>query len=126
VVSEQEVAEYCLDANSHPESDVWRLFLYAMKSPVTRDKYQRRLLSYFEYAKVEGDSLRTKALSFIRMATREPSWPFNVTLRFIEVQNARVSKREISGATVRNYHFQIQFFSNPEMLRPDKLLDLLS
>ena len=108
--SEQNVANGCEDLDPAPKSDGWRLFLYAMKSPVTRDKYQRRLSSFFEYAKVKGESLQTKALSFTGKASTEPSWPFNIILRFLELQNERVNKREISGATVRNYVKAIKLF----------------
>jgi hypothetical protein len=105
VVSEQKVAGECLNLESNTESDVWRLYLYAMKSPVTRDKYQRRLSRFFEYAGVHGESLHAKALSFTGKATTDPAWPFNIILGFLEVQNERVNKREITGATVRNVRF---------------------
>ena len=44
-----------MDPSLEPDSDVWRLFLYAMKSPVTRDKYQWRLSKFFEFAGVKGE-----------------------------------------------------------------------
>ena len=31
------------------QSDPWTLYLYAMKLPVTRDKYQKRLGKFFEF-----------------------------------------------------------------------------
>lgn len=66
IVVEQEGGQsLCSDV----DSDVWRLFLYAMKSPVTRDKYQRRLSKFFEFAGVQGLSLESKALSFIHKST---------------------------------------------------------
>jgi hypothetical protein len=99
-----------LNLESNPKTEVWRLFLYAMKSPVTRDKYQRRLSTFFEYARIKEASLREKALSFSGKATTEPSWAFNIILSFLEVQNARVNKMEISGATVRNYVKAIKLF----------------
>jgi hypothetical protein len=38
------------------ESDLdhWTLYLYAMKSPVTRDKYQKRLGKFFDFLRLEG------------------------------------------------------------------------
>lgn len=95
---------------SDADSDVWRLFLYAMKSPVTRDKYQRRLSKFFEFAEIQGTSLQTKALSFIHKATLDPRWVFTIVLRFLEYQNSRVNNREICGATVRNYVKAIKLF----------------
>jgi integrase len=89
------------------DSDVWRLFLYAMKS---RDKYQRRLSKFFEFAEIQGTSLQTKALSFIRKSTLDSTWIFTIVLRFLEHQNSRVNNREICGATVRNYVKAIKLF----------------
>jgi hypothetical protein len=95
---------------SDVDSDVWRLFLYAMKSPVTRDKYQRRLSKFFEFAEIQGTSLQTKALSVIHKSTLDSTWIFNIVLRFLEYQNSRVNNGEICGATVRNYVKAIKLF----------------
>lgn len=109
MVSEQKVAEGHLNLESNTESDVWRLFLYAMKSPVTRDKYQRRLSSFFQFAGVEGVSLKEKALSFIDKSAML-SWALSMILAFLERQKARVNNGEITGATVRNYVKAIKLF----------------
>jgi hypothetical protein len=107
IVAKQKAREpICLE----PDSEVWRLFLYAMKSPVTRDKYQRRLSRFFEFAGVEGASLQAKALSFIQKATTDSTWVFTIVFGFLEQQNARVNNREICGATVRNYVKSIKLF----------------
>ena len=111
-MAEQKAAAECLDLNPNPnsDSDVWRLFLYAIKSPLTREKYQRRLLRFFDYAGIQGDSLQAKAASFSNRAATENTWAFNTVLRFLEGQKARVNNKEISGATVRNYVKAIKLF----------------
>ena len=38
------------------KSDHWILYLYAMKSPVTRDKYQKRLGKLFDFLRLEGST----------------------------------------------------------------------
>ena len=38
------------------ESDTCTLYLYAMKSPVTRDKYQKRLGKFFDFLRLEGST----------------------------------------------------------------------
>jgi site-specific recombinase XerC len=108
-VSAQKV-ERCLDVGPEPDSDVWRLFLYAMKSPVTRDKYQRRLSKIFEFAGIKGTSRQAIALLFIDKAKVDSNWAFTTILRFLERQKMRVNNREISGATVRNYVKPIKLF----------------
>jgi hypothetical protein len=107
IVAEQKAGE---PLGLEPDSDVWRLFFYARKSPVTRDKYQQRLSRFFEFAGVNGASLQAKALSIIQKATTDSTWVFTIILRFLEQQNARVNNREIGGATVRNYVKAIKLF----------------
>jgi len=58
--------------HSELDSDLWRLFLYDMKSPITRDKYQRRLAKFFEFAAVEGLTLQDKTLSFVHTTRNGP------------------------------------------------------
>jgi hypothetical protein len=81
-----------------------------MNSPITRDKYQRRLSKFFGFAEIQGVSLQEKALSFVHAARTDSSWVFTMVLRFLELQNARVNNREITGATVRNYVKAIKLF----------------
>jgi hypothetical protein len=81
-----------------------------MKSPLTREKYQRRLASFLEHANIQGDTLQSKVVSFSNKAATEPLWAFNTILRFLEVQNTRVNNKQISGATVRNYVKAIKLF----------------
>ncbi len=92
------------------ESDHWTLYLYAMKSPVTRDKYQKRLGKFFEFIRLEGGSIEDKSRVFVEMARKDSNWTFINILRFIQFQNSRVVRKEISGSTVRNYGKSIKLF----------------
>ena len=93
------------------DSNPWTLYLYAMKSPVTRDKYQKRLGKFFDFLRLEGGSIEHKSRVFVEMARKDNSnWTFNNILRFIQFQNSRVVRKEISGATVRNYVKSIKLF----------------
>ena len=88
----------------------WTLYLYAMKSPVTRDKYQKRLGKFFEFLGLEGDTIEQKSRVFVDLARRDSNWTFNNVIRFVQFQNSRVTKKEISGATDRNYVKSIKLF----------------
>jgi integrase len=92
--------------------DYWTLYLYAMKSPVTRDKYQKRLGKFFDFIRLEaGGSIEDKSKVFVEMARKDSNnWTFNNILRFIQFQNSRVVQKEINGATVRNYVKSIKLF----------------
>jgi len=88
----------------------WTLYLYAMKSPVTRDKYQKRLGKFFDFIRLEGAKTEDKSIVFVEMARKHGNWAFNNIIRFIQFQNSRVIQKEISGATVRNYVKSIKLF----------------
>jgi hypothetical protein len=78
------------------ESDTWTLYLYAMKSPVTRDKYQKRLGKFFDFLKLDVTTIEDKSKVFVEMARKGSNWTFSNILRFIQFQNIRVSQKEIS------------------------------
>jgi hypothetical protein len=60
---------------------------------------------------LEGGSIEHKSRVFVEMARKDNSnWTFNNILRFIQFQNSRVVRKEISGATVRNYVKSIKLF----------------
>ena len=93
------------------ESNAWTLYLYAMKSPVTREKYQKRLDKFFDFLGLEGGSIEEKSRVFVEMARKDNSnWTFNNILKFIQFQNSSMVRKEISGATVRNYVKSIKLF----------------
>ena len=93
------------------ESNPWTLYLYAMKSPVTTDKYQKRLGKFFDFLRLEGRTIEEKSRVFVGMARKDNSnWTFNNILKFIQFQNSRMVRKEISGATVRNYVKSIKLF----------------
>ena len=81
-----------------------------MKSPVTRDKYQKRLGKFFDFLTLEGSTIEDRSKVFVEMARKDSNWTFSNILKFIQFQNSRVIRKEISGATVRNYVKSIKLF----------------
>ena len=64
--------------------DTWSLYLYAMKSPVTRQKYQKRLEKFFDFLGLEGQTVEDKSKSFVNLAkTHSPDVIFNHILKFM-------------------------------------------
>jgi integrase len=91
--------------------DTWSLYLYAMKSPVTRQKYQKRLEKFFDFLDIYGKSIEEKSIVFVVKAKKEGNgWIFNKVLRFMQFQLERANKKEITGSTVRNYLKSIKLF----------------
>ena len=82
----------------------YTLFVYAIRSQVTRDYYLRRLRIFFNYINLESDkTIQERCNYFANKETKDPSWAFNCTIRFLQYQKERVEKEEITGATLRNF-----------------------
>ena len=89
--------------------DPYTLFIHAMKSPVTKEKYQRRLMIFFDYIKIPGDSMQERCIVFAKNG-KNTNWIFNNILQFVLFHKKRVDRKEISGATIFNYLKAIKLF----------------
>ncbi len=91
--------------------DIWSLYLYAMKSPVTRQKYQKRLEKFFDFVKIEGNTIKEKSKVFVQKSKEEyNTWTFNNILKFMQFLLERFDRKEITGSTIRNYLKSIKLF----------------
>ena len=91
-------------------SNSWLLYLDAMKSPLTRYKYQGNLGRFLDFAGIGGISVEEKAETFADRGKKDAEWGFQNILRFIHYQKKRVEQKQISSATVRNYVKAIKLF----------------
>ena len=83
------------------ESNAYSLFVYAIRSQVTRDYYLRRLRIFFNYIDLQPDkTIEERCNCFADKATNDPTWAFNSIIRFLQFQKDRVEKEEITGATL--------------------------
>ena len=94
-----------------PSDDIWSLYFYAIKSPMTRQKYIGRLNKFFDYLELEGVTPEEKSKYFI-LKSREKGgqWIFSSVLKYMQFQLERVHKREITGSTLNNYLKSIKLF----------------
>jgi integrase len=91
-------------------TDPWLLYLYAIKSPATKEKYLLRLRKFLDFLDLEGNSLETKARAFAQKAVNDSLWAFNCILRFTQIQKERFNRKEITAGTIRNYVKSIKLF----------------
>lgn len=91
-------------------ADPYSMFVYAIKSPLTRKKYEGNLARFFEFANVDGDTLNAQCASFERKGRVDPQWATLMIIKFLQSLKQRVECKEISGATVRNYIKAIRLF----------------
>jgi hypothetical protein len=75
------------------ELDPWKLFLNAMRSPVTRDRYSTRVAKFFDFTKIPGRTLEQKAGSFARKGKNNTDWAFSTILKFIYFQRESDRKK---------------------------------
>jgi integrase len=93
------------------EYNAYSLFVYAIRSQVTRDYYLRRLKIFFNHINLELDkTIEERCNLFANKGTKDPSWAFNCIIRFLQYQKERVEKEEITGATLRNFIKAIKLF----------------
>lgn len=72
------------------------LFRAAIKSPWTRDPYERRLINFLNHVNMSPDE-------FVSLAKKDPASVEKRLITFISVQKRRVENQQITGATVSNF-----------------------
>jgi hypothetical protein len=81
------VVENQYQINSNREQDTWSLYLYALKSPMTRQKYQKRLEKFFDFLGIEGSTVEDKSKKFFQRIQVEENdnnnkqWVFNSLIK---------------------------------------------
>jgi hypothetical protein len=100
-----------IEEQSFEQSNAYSLFVYAIRSQVTRDYYLRRLKIFFNYINLEPDkTIEERCNYFADKGIKDPSWAFNCIVKFLQYQKDRVEKVEITGATLRNFIKAIKLF----------------
>jgi integrase len=91
--------------------DPWTLYLYAMKSPATKEKYLMRLGKFLDFLNLlEEGTLEDKSRVFAEKGRDDNVWAFNNILKFIQLLKERVDRKEITAGTIRNYVKSIKLF----------------
>ena len=85
--------------------DQYSLFVFAMNAAQTREKYITRHL-----INVQGNTIEERCRSFAEIAKKDNKLVLNNILRFLQIYKDRVERKEISGATLRNYVKTIKLF----------------
>jgi hypothetical protein len=93
------------------ESDPYSLFLYAIRSEVTRDYYLRRLRIFFNHINLLPDrKVKERCNEFASKGLKDPSWAFHCIIKFMQFQRERVEREEITSSTLRNFVKAIKLF----------------
>jgi hypothetical protein len=76
-----------IESKSEPTSaaDPWTLYVYAMRSPATKEKYLMRLGKFLDFLRLQG-KLEDKARTFAEKGKYDSIWAFNSILEFLQAQ----------------------------------------
>jgi hypothetical protein len=100
-----------IELKNNEEFGIWKLYLFALKSPLIREKYQKRMEKFFDFLGLKGQTIEEKSFCFVNKSEIEGNQRvFNNILKFMLYQIERVNKKEIVGSTVQNYVKSINLF----------------
>lgn len=85
-------------------------FFAAIRSPVTRRKYELRLAQFLDYAGAKGETLAEKARYFTNMARKDYDRTTFVINSFLQEQKTRAEAGEINASTISIYVKPIKLF----------------
>jgi integrase len=107
----REKKQMLIESKSEPTlaADPWTLYLYAMRSPATKEKYLMRLGKFLDFLNLQG-TIDNKARFFAHKGKYDSVWAFNSILEFLQTQKERFNRKEISAGTIRNYVKSIKLF----------------
>ena len=92
------------------ESEPLQLFLYAMRSDATKDRYKRRLGNFFEFLELDGTLAEQSKQFIINSKEKGNTWVTASVMRFLSFHKERVERGEIAEGTLRNYYKPIKLF----------------
>ena len=99
------------------------LFMYGLKSPVCKKKYPQRLKFFFDFIFHDDEDenkqgqdkkfeLNLQAIKFIQKVRKNngTQWATSAIINFIQAQNERIARGEVTAGTVGNYYKAIKLF----------------
>jgi hypothetical protein len=95
------------------ESEPYDLFVFAINAEQTREKYITRMKKFLEIIGIDEEkklTVQERCKVFRDKAKSENEWLMNVIIQFLQYQKSRVSHKEITGSTLRNYVKVLKLF----------------
>jgi hypothetical protein len=92
-------------------TNAYSLFVYAIRTQITKDYYLRRLRSFFDYIKLlPNANIELRCNQFAAVAIKDPKWTFGTIINFLQYQKERVEREEITAATLYNFVKALKLF----------------
>jgi hypothetical protein len=90
--------------------DPYSIFVFATNAYQTREKYTTRVDRFFRFVGVQRNTIQERCKGFTEIAKNDNYWALNNVRKFLQVYKQRVEKKQITGATLRNYVKSIKLF----------------
>jgi hypothetical protein len=101
-------------SNHHAlESSAYSLFILAMRSTQTKQKYLQRFGYFLDFAQVateNGDSIEVRCNKLAELAKSDCKWLLNCIFNYLQLLKTRVESKEIKASTLRNNIKPIKLF----------------
>jgi hypothetical protein len=85
-------------------------FIFAIRSPVTREKYLGRLIYFISFVDIKEGDTEEKCNIFGQRCKADSKWLTNNVIRYLRHHRERVERREISASTLNNYIKPLKLF----------------
>ena len=69
--------------------DAYSLFIFVVKSPLTRKKYTGRLWRFFDFVGLDEGTVQERCNTFADMARKDSKWALNNIIRFLQAQKQK-------------------------------------
>lgn len=76
------------------ESDPYSLFIFAINSPLTKQKYIPRLNKFFDFINLSG-TIQERCKAFVKKSKDEPSCVVAYVIKYLQMIKERVEKRRL-------------------------------
>ncbi len=94
-------------------SNAYKMFVFSIRSEVTRKYYERRLRHFFNHIHFEVENLKNMEVRCNNFSVKgkiDTNWAIEQVITFLHFQKDRVYKGEITASTLRNFIKAIKLF----------------
>jgi hypothetical protein len=93
------------------ESDPYSMFLFAMRSPKTREKCTGRLRMFFDFLGIlPGQAMEERSKAFCKKAKSDDGWTFSSIIQYLQELKERVEAKQITAGTMKNRYQAVKLF----------------
>jgi hypothetical protein len=94
-----------------PLINAYSLFVFAIRTQITRDYYLGRLRSFFDFINLLPRSkIEKRCNHFASIASKDHDWIVCKLINFLQYQKSRVERQEITAATLYNFVKALKLF----------------